>query len=308
MRFDSKIEQMLTQGKISPEQASALKSSLSGSTAAAPAMHAPLPANTLIVALAAVAVTALIMFAPGGDSADIQTIQDVSETLNQSGKVGEMNKSMSSLISVMLIGLPVIGSLIWFALSYNGLVSKEENVLSSWAQVESNYQRRADLIPNLVNTVKAFTEHEQETLTDIARLRSQIDTVQQENAKVKEISQGAVGHLNDEAYMASLAQAQQGLSGQIKGLMLTVESYPALRSSDQYMELQAQLEGTENRINVARMAFNEAVNQFNASIRKMPGSLIAGMGDFQRKAYFKADAGSQDAPTVSFDTNQKAAE
>jgi LemA protein len=308
VRFDSKIEQMLAQGKVTPEQAAALKSSLSGSHSPAPSMHAPLPAKTLIAAMAGVTLIAIIMLASGGDSTDIQTIQDVSETLNQSGKVGEMNKSLSSVISVMLIGLPVIGSLIWFALSYNGLVSKEETVLSSWAQVESNYQRRADLIPNLVNTVKAFTEHEQETLTDIARLRSQIDTVQQENAKVKEISQGAAAHLNDEAYMASLAQAQQGLSGQLKGLMMTVESYPTLRSSDQYMELQAQLEGTENRINVARMAFNEAVNQFNASIRKMPGSLIAGMGDFQRKAYFKADAGSQDAPTVSFDTNQKAAE
>ncbi|QQG37395.1 MAG: LemA family protein [Micavibrio aeruginosavorus] len=212
-----------------------------------------------------------------------------------------MNKSLSSVISIALISLPLIGSLIWFALCYNGLVNKEEDVLASWAQVESNYQRRADLIPNLVSSVKTYIEHENQTMTDIARLRSQADTVTQENAKAQEIGKDAVAHLNDEAYMTSLAKAQQNLGGQVRNLMLAVESYPALRSSDQFMQLQAQLEGTENRINVARMAFNEAVGTFNSSIRRMPGSLIAGMGNFQRKAYFKADEEAAAAPRVSFE-------
>lgn len=296
---------MQANGKLTQEQAATLKASLglTGSVpTTSPRYHGEIPVKPLLVGAALLFFFALFWSLSGGDTPEEQLIQNVSETLNQSGKVGEMNKSFSSLISGILIGLPVLGSLLWFTFGYNALVAKEEDVLSSWAQVESNYQRRADLVPNLVKTVKSFTEHEGETLTDITRLRSQMETVQKETLKLKEMSSSAAHHLEDETYMASLAKAQQELGGNIKGLMLLAESYPNLRSSDQYLELQAQLEGTENRINVARMAFNEKVGEYNASIRKLPGSLIAGAGDFQRKAYFKADEAANIAPSVDLGT------
>ena len=307
MKFENKIDSMLAQGKLNDEQANVLRASLSGAGtatyAAATGFHNPLPFGKIIFPLAVVGVIALLVVASGGQ--DTQTIQVVSETINQSGKVGEMSKPATSVLSILLFSLPVIASLIWFITSYNGLVSKEEDVLSSWAQVESNYQRRADLIPNLVKTVKAFAEHEGDTLGDIAKLRSQMDGVEEENTKIKTMAEGAALHLDDDAYMANLAQAQQKLTGRVKGLMVAVEAYPNLRSSDQFLELQAELEGTENRINVARMTFNEKVGEFNASIRRMPGSLVAGFGDFQRKAYFKADEGAAKVVPVDFDSNKQ---
>jgi len=311
VKFDKKIDDLLTKGKISPDEAVLLKRSLHENLVKAQEIkfHSQFSYKYMVVGIVSnVILGACWMYLTKdptaaqtiADVAPSNTIQNVSEILNQSGKVGEMNKSFSTLISIVLISLPVLGTLVWFALSHNGLVSKEEDVLASWAQVESNYQRRADLIPNLVSTVKAFTEHENETQTDVARMRAQLAAVTQENAKVAEMSKDAVTHLNDDAYMETLARAQQSLGGQVKGLMLTVEAYPALRASDQYLELQAQLEGTENRINVARMAFNEKVGEFNASIRKMPASLVAGIGNFQRKAYFKSDEGAHKATQVDF--------
>lgn len=305
MKFETKIAAMQANGKLTQEQAATLKASLGLTDSApttSPRYHAEIPVKPLLVGAALLFFLALFWSLSGGNALEEQFIQNVSETLNQSGKVGEMNKSFSSLISGLLIGLPVLGSLLWFSFGYNSLVAKEEDVLSAWAQVESNYQRRLDLIPNLVKTVKSFTEHEGETLTDIARLRSQMETVQNESLKLKEMSSSAAPRLEDDAYMASMAEAQQELGENIKGLMLVAESYPNLRSSDQYLELQAQLEGTENRINVARMAFNEKVGEYNASIRKLPESLIASIGDFQRKAYFKADESSRTAPSVNLDT------
>lgn len=315
MKFDKKIEDLLAKGKISDEEAGLLRKSLRDNVVQAKEIqfHSQFSYKYMAVALASNVILGacwmIFTSDPGAaqiitDAAQPDTIQNVSDILNQSGKVGEMNKSLSSLVSIALISLPILGSLIWFALSYNGLVTKEEDVLASWAQVESNYQRRADLIPNLVNTVKGYTEHENETLTDVARLRSQVDQVAQENAKVEEMGKDAVAHLNDDAYMTTLAHAQQNLGGQVRSLMLTVEAYPSLKASDQFMELQAQLEGTENRINVARMAFNENVGTFNSSIRRMPASMVAGMGNFQRKAYFKADEGAEKSTTVKFDMNE----
>lgn len=318
MKFDKKINELMAKGKISDEEAALLKKSLQDNVARAKEIqfHSQFSYKYMAVAVAGNVLLGLCWMILTNDPAvsqtvadtSSQTIQNVSEILNQSGKVGEMNKSLSTLVSIALISLPLIGSLIWFALCYNGLVNKEENVLASWAQVESNYQRRADLIPNLVSSVRTYIEHENQTMTDVTRLRSQADTVVQENAKVQEIGKDAITHLNDDAYMASLAKAQQNLGGQVRNLMLAVESYPTLRSSDQFIQLQAQLEGTENRINVARMAFNEAVGQFNSSIRKMPGSLIAGLGNFQRKAYFKADEDAAHAPKLSFDNAGSTAE
>lgn len=317
MKFDKKINDLLAKGKISADEAGLLKRSLQENIVRAQEIkfHTQFSYKYMAVAVIGNVILGALWLILTSDPATSHavaetaasgTIQNVSDILNQSGKVGEMNKSLSSVISIILISLPVLGSLAWFAFSYNGLVNKEEDVLASWAQVESNYQRRADLIPNLVNTVKAYTEHESETLTDVARLRSQLDNVAQENAKVKEISKDAAAHLEDENYMTSLAQAQQNLSGHVRGLMLTLEAYPNLKASDQYMELQAQLEGTENRINVARMAFNEKVGEFNSAIRRMPSSLIAGMGNFQRKAYFKSDEGADKATQVNFEQSQAA--
>ena len=305
MKFDNKIESMLANGKLTAEQAVLLKTSLKAGlpNRDAPShFHTAVPLGGIVLAVAFVTFVAVIMALNQGDATHVQTIQNVSETLNQPGKVGEMNKTVTSILSVALISLPV---LIWFSWSYNSLVSKEEDILSAWAQVETNYQRRADLIPNLVKTVKGFMDHESSTLTEIAKMRAQLEKVEQENTKVQAMAEGAVAHLNDENYMTSLAQAQQGLGGQMKGLMATVEAYPTLRSSDQFLELQAQIEGTENRIGTARMAFNEEVGEFNAAIRKLPGSLVAGLGGFQRKAYFKADDGTNKATQVDFNDNDQ---
>lgn len=308
MKFENKIDSMLAQGKISLEQANVLRASLSGSGGAilsgdSTEFHHPLPLGRIIYPAVVIGVIALLAVASGGQ--EQQTVQIISETINQSGKVGEMAKPATSVLSIILFSLPVIASLIWFVSSYNGLVSEEEEVLSSWAQVETNYQRRADLIPNLVKTVKSYADHEGATLGDIAKFRSQLDGVLEENAKVKDMSEAAALHLGDDAYMANLAQAQQKLSSQMKGVMIAVEAYPNLRSAEQFMQLQSELEGTENRINVARMAFNEKVAAFNASIRRMPGSLVAGFGNFQRKAYFKADEGTEKVVPVDFDGNKQ---
>lgn len=318
MKFDKKIEDLLAKGKISAEEAGLLKRSLQENVARAQEIkfHTQFSYKYMAVAVIGNVILGLCWLfltsdpvAPQvvAEAAHSGTIQSVSDILNQSGRVGEMNKSLSSLISIILISLPILGSLIWFALSYNGLVTKEEDVLASWAQVESNYQRRADLIPNLVSTVTSYAAHENATLTDVARLRTQAEKIQQGNTKVKEMSQGAATRLNDDQYMSSLAKAQQDLGGDVRNIMVAVEAYPSLRASEQYMELQAQLEGTENRINVARMTFNEKVGEFNSSIRKMPASLVAGAGHFERKAYFKSDDGASDGVKADF-SQGKAAE
>jgi LemA protein len=305
VKFDKKIEDLLAKGKISVEEAHVLKRSLRENIERAKEIrfHSQFSYKYMAVAvLANVALGAVWMILNAEPEAVRATAtaasgaaQNVSEMMNQTGKVGEMNKSLTTLISIVLISLPVLGSLLWFTFSYNGLVDQEEDVLSSWAQVESNYQRRADLIPNLVDTVRAYAEHEKDVQTDVAALRAQAAALKTEAERVRELSKDAATQLDNEKYMQQLAQDQQKLGGQIRGIMLAVEGYPVLRASDQFLELQAQLEGTENRINVARMAFNEKVGTFNAAIRRMPASLIAGMGNFQRKAYFKADEGSDKA-------------
>jgi LemA protein len=297
VKFDEKINVMLANGKISAEQAETLKRSLMGagsSVAENLNQHRSISSGILFgVSMAAVIGLVLYASVGGHSGADLpQEIQNVAETFNQLGKVGEMNKSSSTIMGTILLGLPVLISLVWFALGYNNLVSKEEDILVAWSQVESNYQRRTDLVPNLIHVVQTFTEHEGKTLTDIAKLRSRVEQIDAEKNKVKEISSGSVAKLEDETYMENLAKAQSGLGEQLKGLMVSVEAYPVLRSSDQYMALQAELEGTENRINVARMAFNEKVGEFNSAIRKLPGNLMASAGNFQRKAYFKSDEGS----------------
>lgn len=216
-----------------------------------------------------------------------------------------MNKGLTGIICAVVFVVPV---LLWFMYLYNDLVSDEENVMGAWAQVESNYQRRADLIPNLVSTVKAFAEQERQIMTQVAENRpdnlQDILNAAKDLEAAKETAATAdkevAGKPLDETSMQKLAVAQKTVGDNITRLFGLAENYPNLRSSDNFLALQDQIEGTENRINVARMVFNDAVRDFNASMRKMPTSLVAGAGNFQRKAYFEADKASEAAVKVDF--------
>lgn len=184
----------------------------------------------------------------------------------------------------------IIGLLIIVGISVNnGLVEREENVESAWAQVENQYQRRADLIPNLVNTVRGAADFEQETLTAVINARSQATSINVSAAD-----------LNDPAKIAQFQEAQQQLSGALSRLLVSVERYPELKANTNFRDLQAQLEGTENRLSTERMRFNKAAQGYNTSLRKFPTSIIASIGGFDRKAYFEAEKGAEQAPTVDF--------
>ncbi|HKK39155.1 MAG TPA: LemA family protein [Cryomorphaceae bacterium] len=171
---------------------------------------------------------------------------------------------------------------------YNTLVEQEEQVAQAWAKVETQYQRRSDLIPNLVNTVKGYADFEQETLTQVMEARSKATgiTVDPDNLSPEAISK--------------FQQAQGQLSGALSRLLVTVERYPDLKANQQFSQLQAQLEGTENRISVARDRFNEAVGTYNTSTKKFPKNITAGIFDFEEKGYFESDAGTENAPQVEF--------
>ncbi|GAB4382816.1 MAG: LemA family protein [Salibacteraceae bacterium] len=189
------------------------------------------------------------------------------------------------------IKLPLLLALTTALLSscgYNTLVEYDEQVSQKWADVESQYQRRADLIPNLVNTVKAYADFEQETLRQVIEARSKATSV---NLSADELTPENI---------AKFQQAQEELSGALSRLLVTVERYPDLKANQNFLELQAQLEGTENRIAVARQNFNEAVKQYNAYRRKFPQLLIAKMFDFEPKGYFEAEKGTETAPEVEF--------
>lgn len=171
----------------------------------------------------------------------------------------------------------------------NGLVEKEEAVNSAWSKVETQYQRRADLIPNLVNTVKGAANFEQETLTAVTEARSKATSMQLSPEM-----------LNDPQALENFQKAQSQLSGALSRLLVTVEKYPDLKANANFRDLQAQLEGTENRIAVERSRYNDIAKEFNTSVRKFPTSLIAGFSGFKAKAYFSAEEGAEKAPTVSF--------
>ncbi|WP_126243991.1 LemA family protein [Chitinophaga rhizosphaerae] len=171
---------------------------------------------------------------------------------------------------------------------YNGMVKSDETVKKAWGNVETQYQRRADLIDNLVSTVKGSANFEQETLTKVIEARSKASSVQ---VNANDLTPENI---------AKFQQAQSELGGALSRLLVTVEQYPQLRTTEQFQTLMAQLEGTENRIAVARNDFNTAVNDFNSSIRTFPNNLIAGIGGFKEKGYFKAAEGSDQAPKVKF--------
>ena len=177
---------------------------------------------------------------------------------------------------------------IWVANVYNSFVAAEEEVDSAWAQVENQYQRRADLVPNLVATVKGYAAHEQETLEGVVEAR----------AKATQIT---IDPANATAEQLAAFQAAQGELSQALGRLLAVaENYPDLKANENFRDLQAQLEGTENRITVARQLFNEAARKFNTDIRRFPKNIIASICGFEKKPYFEAEEGANKAPKVEF--------
>lgn len=194
-----------------------------------------------------------------------------------------------SSLGLLIVGGVILLLVMWCVSTYNGIVEMEEPVTTAWANVQSQYQRRADLIPNLVSTVKGYAKHEQETLEGVinARARATQITVDPNNLTPEKLQE---------------FQAAQGELSQALGrLMVVQEQYPDLKANEQFKDLQAQLEGTENRINKARDDFNAKVETYNLKVRRFPGNILAGMFGFQTKAKFEAEAGAQNAPKVSFE-------
>lgn len=196
-----------------------------------------------------------------------------------------MKKNTIVLISVAAI---ILLSILWGVGKYNGLVSSEEAVTGQWANVENQYQRRADLIPNLVATVKGYATHESATLEGVvaARAKATQVTVDPDNLTPEKLKE----------YQA----AQGQLSSALGKLLMITENYPDLKANQNFIELQAQLEGTENRISTERGRFNDMCKEFNASIRRFPTNIVASVAGLEKKAYFEAEAGSEKAPKVEF--------
>lgn len=186
------------------------------------------------------------------------------------------------VIAVIILGVSAMGT-------YNGLVKEQQNVNQRWAQVENQYQRRTDLIPNLVATVKGYASHERETLEAVTASRAQVGSI-----KVTPET------LNNPVEFQKYQQAQAGLSSALSRLMVVVERYPELKANENFLQLQSQLEGTENRITVERMRFNEAAQTYNTKVMQFPGNIFARMFGFKEKAYFQSAPGSEKAPVVDF--------
>lgn len=190
----------------------------------------------------------------------------------------------SSIILIVVAAVLVL----WGITAYNGLVTMEENVTKEWANVETQYQRRADLIPNLVSTVKGYATHEKETLEGIVEARSKATQIKVD-----------VDNLTPEK-LAEYQKAQGDVTTALGKLLAITENYPDLKANQNFLELQAQLEGTENRINVARKTFNDTAQGYNTAIRRFPKSILAGLFGFEKKAYFQAEEGADKAPKVQF--------
>lgn len=199
---------------------------------------------------------------------------------------------MSKLLKTILIivGIVIIlGAM--FVKPYNKMVQKDEGCSKAWANVENAYQRRMDLIPNLVKTVEGAANYEKGTLTEVIEARAKATSVQVDPSNLTEES------------LAKFQAAQDQLSSALSRLMVVVERYPELKANQNFLELQAQLEGTENRIAVGRGKFNETVNDYNSYIRRFPNNIIAGIFNFDKKGYFKAAEGADKAPDVEFNFN-----
>ena len=193
-----------------------------------------------------------------------------------------MKKAIIIVVAVVAIVV------IWCITGYNSLVGMDENVSNQWANVETQYQRRSDLIPNLVNTVKGYATHEQETLEGVVEARSKATQIKVDPQ-----------NLTPEK-LAEYQQAQGQLATALGKLLAITENYPDLKANQNFQELQAQLEGTENRITVARKNFNDAAREFNTSIRRFPKNILAGLFGFDKRTYFEAQEGAETAPSVEF--------
>lgn len=196
-----------------------------------------------------------------------------------------MKKSYIILIVIVVIILSIF---FWFKNTYNGMVTMQENVSAQWSNVENQYQRRLDLIPNLVNTVKGYAEHEQNTLNGVVEARAKATQMQINLDNL------------DEATMKKLNAVQGELSTALSRLMAISENYPDLKANENFRDLQAQIEGTENRIAVERRKFNNTARAYNTSIRQFPQNMLAGMFGFTPKPYFEANAEAENAPKVEF--------
>ena len=195
-----------------------------------------------------------------------------------------IKKHLTWIIPVAIVVIIIM----WAAGGYNGMVALDEGVQNKWADVENQYQRRADLIPNLVSTVKGYAAHESETLESVVKARSEATSVKVDPENITPEK------------LAEYQKAQSGVSQALGRLMVVVEKYPDLKANQNFLELQSQLEGTENRINTARRDFNEAAKGYNTTIRRFPKNILAGMFGFEKKAYFEAEQGAEKAPKVEF--------
>ncbi len=193
-----------------------------------------------------------------------------------------------AIVLGVIVGIVLVAGL-WYMGVYNTLVSHNENVNMKWAQVENQYQRRADLVPNLVNTVKGVAKFEQDTLTAVITARSKVGSMQVDS-KI----------LDNPDQFKKFEQVQGELSSALSRLMVVMERYPDLKATSNFSDLQAQLEGTENRISVARRDFNEAVMDYNRSVKRAPNNIVASLAGYHEKAYFQSTAGSEKAPEVKF--------
>lgn len=206
------------------------------------------------------------------------------------GRLNHQNKFTLMNVKVWIaIGVAVLLAIYGISVN-NSLVEQEENVNQAWAQVENQYQRRADLVPNLVNTVQGAADFEQETLTNVIEARSRATSINVDPAQ-----------LSNEATIRQFEQVQGQLGNALSRLLVSVERYPELTATQNFRDLQNQLEGTENRISTERMRFNQAAQEYNTSIRRFPTSLFASLLGFERKYYFEATEGAETPPEVSFD-------
>ena len=195
-----------------------------------------------------------------------------------------MKKNKGLIITIVVIVLVAL----WGILSYNGLVGMDENVSNQWANVETQYQRRSDLIPNLVNTVKGYAKHESQTLEAVMAARSQATQVKIDPSNCTP------------QQLAAYQKAQGDVTTALGKLLAITENYPDLKANQNFLELQSQLEGPENRINVARKDFNDSAKEYNTSLRRFPRNIIASMFGFEKRNYFEAEAGAEKAPKVEF--------
>ena len=194
-----------------------------------------------------------------------------------------------SYVVIIVIVAVVLVLFFWIKGMYNSMVRTDETVSQAWAQVENVYQRRADLVPNLVATVKGYAEHESSTLEAVVEARAKATQATVDPSTLSEEE------------LARFMSAQNELGTAIGRLLVSVERYPDLKANQNFLELQAQLEGTENRITVERQKFNEAARNYNVTIRRFPNNIFAGMFGFEKKGYFEASKGAEQAPVVSFE-------